>query len=59
MIYLNINEEYRSLLQDKENPQDAWEVLKTQFLPDFRARIEGLKNQFYKWRIEPGEEVGL
>ena len=41
MIYLNVNEEYRSLLQDKENPRKAWEVFKTKFLPDSRARIIG------------------
>ena len=59
MIYLNVNEEYRSLLQYKENPRDAWEIFKTQFLPDSRTWIVGLMDQIFKCRIEPEEEIGL
>ena len=58
-ISLIINETYRLLLQDKEKPRDVWEVLKIQFLPNSRAWIVGLIDQFFKWRIEPGEEIGL
>lgn len=58
-IYLNISDEYKSLLQDIEDPKVAWDKLKNQFLPDSRARVIGLMDQFFQCRKDPGEEVGL
>lgn len=58
-IYLNISDEYRSLIDNIEDPVKAWKVLAAHFQPDSKARHMSLFSQLLSCYIKPDENVSL
>lgn len=59
IIYLNIEAEYRRIIEDIDNPKTAWEKLKSHFFPDNRARHMQLFSEVLACRINEGESVDM
>ena len=55
-IYLNIEPQYRTVIEDLSSGAEAWKTLEKHFRPDSRARIMSLMDEFYACRIQ---EEGL
>lgn len=58
-IYLNLEDRFRSLIEDLDDGRKAWLTLEKHFRPESRARLMTLLDEFFACRIQPDETVGL
>ncbi|GBN63091.1 hypothetical protein AVEN_138093-1 [Araneus ventricosus] len=58
-IYLNVSKAYKCVIDDIEDPVAAWKRLEEHFRPNSRARVIGLTDDFFSFRINPQEEIGI
>lgn len=59
LIYLNIDPEYRKLIEDCDNPVVAWKKIKVNFCPDSRSHHMKLFTDLMECKINVGESVSL
>lgn len=58
-IYLCVDPQYRSILDDCTDPVAAWKILGEHFQPDSRARHMSLFSELISTYIKPGESISL
>lgn len=59
VIYLNVSETYKPIVDELSTGREAWEKLEQHFQPDSRALKAALTEEFLSCRLEDGEEMGL
>lgn len=59
IIYLNISENYRPVIENIADPATAWTVLRQNFRPDNRSYHMQLYNQLLSCRCQQNEQVTL
>lgn len=59
IIYLNIEPEYRKIIENEENVVETWKKLKLHFQPDNRSRHMSLFSELCACKIKPGENIDL
>lgn len=57
LLYINIEPEFRKLIEGILDVTEIWKILKENFLPDSRARHMELMSNFFGCKIEVGESV--
>lgn len=59
VIYLNIANDFKAIIQDSDSAKDAWGKIKNHFEPDNRARHMLLFTEFINTRIGEHEDIEL
>ncbi|GFT23864.1 retrovirus-related Pol polyprotein from transposon TNT 1-94 [Trichonephila clavipes] len=59
LIYLNINPEYRKIIENLDDPVEVWSTLKGYFQPDNRSYHLLLFNQLVNCQMHSSEKVNL
>ncbi|GFQ76212.1 uncharacterized protein TNCT_392211 [Trichonephila clavata] len=59
LIYLNISNEFKSLISGTTDGAEAWKILQEHFEPNTRARKIQLLDEFFGTRYVPGRNLGL
>lgn len=59
ILYMNIEAEFRSIVETYDNAIDVWKVLKSHYQPDNRARHMALFSELLACRLKPDEKIDL
>ena len=59
IIYLNSEPQYRRIIENIDDPKEAWNTLKSHFYPDNRSRHMQLFSDILSCHIEDDEDVGM
>lgn len=59
VIYLNVEPEFRRIIENIDDPQAVWKKLRTHFQPDNRARHMQLFSEIFACKIDPDESIDM
>lgn len=59
LIYMNVGFKYRSIIENANEPVEAWKLLSSYFQPDSKARHMSLVSELNSCFILPNENVSL